>query len=104
MDGTLIQIRSTTREEYLPCCRSVNFVPTAPTFRAGVRITASFAPSDSSQPDVDPETIREWKTLRRNLAFANAALSIGHAEQFVDDDGQSTTACRCDRWRSHRPA
>ena len=35
----------------------------------------------------DPETIREWKTLRRNLAFANAALSIGHAEAFVDGDG-----------------
>ena len=40
-----------------------------------------------SQPDEsDPEQIREWKTLRRNLAFANAALSIGNAEQFVDGD------------------
>ncbi|MFC7185568.1 DUF7342 family protein [Halorubrum yunnanense] len=44
-----------------------------------------------SQPDeVDPERIREWKTLRRNLAFANAALSIGNAEQFVDGDRRST--------------
>lgn len=37
-----------------------------------------------------PETIREWKTLRRNLAFANAALSIGHAEAFVDGDRSVT--------------
>ncbi|WP_435099780.1 DUF7342 family protein [Halorubrum sp. N11] len=44
-----------------------------------------------SQPDeIDPERIREWKTLRRNLAFANAALSIGNAEQFVDGDRRST--------------
>ena len=42
--------------------------------------------SGSPQDDLDPETIREWKTLRRNLAFANAALSIRNAEQFVDDD------------------
>lgn len=43
----------------------------------------------ASDPDgPDPETIREWKTLRRNLAFANAALSIGNAERFVDDDGR----------------
>jgi len=44
-----------------------------------------------SQPDeIDPERIREWKTLRRNLAFANAALSIGNAEQFVDGDRRSS--------------
>ena len=45
--------------------------------------------SGSPQNEIDPETIREWKTLRRNLAFANAALSIGNAEQFVDGDRQS---------------
>jgi len=46
---------------------------------------------DESPPDeIDPATIREWKTLRRNLAFANAALSIGNAEQFVDTDRRST--------------
>lgn len=42
-----------------------------------------------SEPDADapdPETLREWKTLRRNLAFANAALAVGNAERFVDDD------------------
>ena len=44
----------------------------------------------SSQEEIDPETIREWKTLRRNLAFANAALSIGNAEQFINSDRQST--------------
>ena len=42
------------------------------------------------QQEIDPERIREWKTLRRNLAFANAALSISTAEQFVDDDRRST--------------
>ena len=47
------------------------------------------AESGSPQNEIDPETIREWKTLRRNLAFANAALSIGNAEQFVDGDRQS---------------
>jgi len=46
--------------------------------------------SGSQQDEIDPETIREWKTLRRNLAFANAALSIGNAQQFVDDDRRST--------------
>ena len=48
--------------------------------------------SDSDSPDseIDSETIREWKTLRRNLAFANAALSIGNAERFVDGDRRSS--------------
>jgi len=46
--------------------------------------------TESLQDQIDPETIREWKTLRRNLAFANAALSIGNAEQFVDTDHRST--------------
>ena len=32
----------------------------------------------------DDETIREWKTTRRNLAFANAALSIANARRFVE--------------------
>jgi len=43
-----------------------------------------------SHDETDPETIREWKTLRRNLAFANAALSINNAEQFVDSDRRLT--------------
>jgi DNA-binding IscR family transcriptional regulator len=40
----------------------------------------------TSQDEIDPEMINEWKTLRRNLAFANAALAIANAEQFVDGD------------------
>lgn len=50
----------------------------------------ALAASDSTPDEPDQETIREWKTLRRNLAFANAALSIGNAEQFVDGDRRST--------------
>ncbi|WP_433625056.1 DUF7342 family protein [Halomicrococcus sp. NG-SE-24] len=50
----------------------------------------ALAASESTPDEPDPETIREWKTLRRNLAFANAALSIGNAEQFVDGDRRST--------------
>ncbi|MCY4732446.1 Rrf2 family transcriptional regulator [Natronomonas gomsonensis] len=48
--------------------------------------------SDSESPDreIDSETIRELKTLRRNLAFANAALSIRNAERFVDGDRRSS--------------
>ena len=50
----------------------------------------ALAGDESPQDEIDPATIREWKTLRRNLAFANAALSIGNAEQFVDTDRRST--------------
>lgn len=35
--------------------------------------------------DLDADTIRDWQTTRRNLAFANAALSIANAERFVDE-------------------
>ncbi|QUO48552.1 DUF7342 family protein [Halorubrum ruber] len=49
----------------------------------------ALAASESESDDPDPETIREWKTLRRNLAFANAALAVGNAERFVDDDRRS---------------
>lgn len=54
------------------------------------RTNQTLSESDSPQKEVDPETVREWKTLRRNLAFANAALSIGNAKQFVDGDRHST--------------
>ncbi|MEZ3163882.1 transcriptional regulator [Halorubrum sp. RMP-47] len=50
----------------------------------------ALAESGDPQAEIDPERVREWKTLRRNLAFANAALSIDTAEQFVDDDRRST--------------
>ncbi|PSQ24922.1 transcriptional regulator [Halobacteriales archaeon QS_9_67_17] len=36
--------------------------------------------------ELDAETVREWQTTRRNLAFANAALSIANAERFVGDE------------------
>lgn len=36
--------------------------------------------------ELDPETLREWQTTRRNLAFANAALSIANAQEFVEAD------------------
>ncbi|MCU4802373.1 winged helix-turn-helix domain-containing protein [Halobacteria archaeon HArc-gm2] len=35
---------------------------------------------------IDPETLREWQTTRRNLAFANVALSIATAERIVDPE------------------
>lgn len=50
----------------------------------------TLAEPDSDQSEVDTETIREWQTTRRNLAFANAALSIANAERFVDGDLSST--------------
>ena len=37
----------------------------------------------------DDETIRDWKTTRRNLAFANAALSIANARRFVETGSQT---------------
>jgi predicted ArsR family transcriptional regulator len=39
----------------------------------------------------DDETIREWQTTRRNLAFANAALSIANAEKFVETGSRADT-------------
>jgi len=44
----------------------------------------------ATESAIDAETIRAWQTLRRNLAFANAALSIANAERFVDGDRSST--------------
>jgi hypothetical protein len=35
---------------------------------------------------IDPDALQEWQTTRRNLAFANAALSIANAERFVGGD------------------
>jgi DNA-binding IscR family transcriptional regulator len=44
----------------------------------------------SNQSEIDSETLQEWQTTRRNLAFANAALSIANAERFVDGDSRTT--------------
>jgi DNA-binding IscR family transcriptional regulator len=46
--------------------------------------------TDSSRSDIDTETLQDWQTTRRNLAFANAALSIANAERFVDGDARTT--------------
>jgi DNA-binding IscR family transcriptional regulator len=46
--------------------------------------------SDSSESEIDSEVLQEWQTTRRNLAFANAALSIANAERFVDTDSRTT--------------
>lgn len=46
--------------------------------------------TDSGQSDIDAETLQDWQTTRRNLAFANAALSIANAERFVDGDSRTT--------------
>lgn len=48
----------------------------------------SEAASDAA--DFDPEDLREWQTTRRNLAFANAALSIANAERFVNEESSPT--------------
>lgn len=50
----------------------------------------TLAEPDSDQDEINAETIQEWQTTRRNLAFANAALSIANAERFVDGDLSST--------------
>jgi len=39
---------------------------------------------------IDPEDRREWQRTRRNLAFANAALSIANAERFVGGESGPT--------------
>jgi len=44
-----------------------------------------------AREEPDDETIREWKTTRRNLAFANAALSIANAEKFVETGSRTDT-------------
>lgn len=43
----------------------------------------------SNQSEIDGETLQDWQTTRRNLAFANAALSIANAERFVDGDSRT---------------
>jgi DNA-binding transcriptional ArsR family regulator len=36
--------------------------------------------------DIESKTLLEWRTTRRNLAFANGALSIANAERIVEGD------------------
>lgn len=46
--------------------------------------------TESDAPKLDPGDLQEWQTTRRNLAFANAALSIANAERFVGGDSRSS--------------
>ena len=39
--------------------------------------------ASENEREIDPDTLQEWQTTRRNLAFSNAALSIANAERFV---------------------
>ncbi len=39
--------------------------------------------TEDADGGIDDGTVREWKTTERNLAFANAALAIANARQFV---------------------
>lgn len=54
------------------------------------RTNETLSESTSAKSEIDAETIQEWQTTRRNLAFANAALSIANAQRFVDDDLRSS--------------
>ena len=53
------------------------------------RTNQALSEAASAQEELDSEVIREWQTTRRNLAFANAALSIANAERFVDGESRS---------------
>lgn len=53
------------------------------------RTNQTLSEAASDQEDLDADTIREWQTTRRNLAFANAALSIATAERFIDEESRS---------------
>lgn len=46
--------------------------------------------AETVHDEIDEAAIREWKTTRRNLAFANAALSIANAQKFVNGEPQSS--------------
>jgi DNA-binding IscR family transcriptional regulator len=53
------------------------------------RTNRALSEASSDHEDLDSDVIREWQTTRRNLAFANAALSIANAERFVDEESRS---------------
>lgn len=52
------------------------------------RTNRTLAAGKSDAEPFDPETRREWQTTRRNLAFANAALSIANAQRFVENESR----------------
>lgn len=45
---------------------------------------------EAPETEIDQETVTRWQTTRRNLAFANAALSVANAERFVDGNAESS--------------
>ena len=53
------------------------------------RANQTLSEAAADHEELDSDTIREWQTTRRNLAFANAALSIANAERFVDGESRS---------------
>lgn len=53
------------------------------------RTNQTLSETNSGRADIDAETLQDWQTTRRNLAFANAALSIANAERFVDGDSRA---------------
>jgi len=56
------------------------------------RTNRALSEAASDHEELDSDAIREWQTTRRNLAFANAALSIANAERFVDGESRSSDA------------
>lgn len=54
------------------------------------RTNRTLSETSSEEHEITSEELREWRTTRRNLAFANAALSIANAEQYVEDGATST--------------
>lgn len=54
------------------------------------RTNRTLSEMSSEEPEITTDELREWRTTRRNLAFANAALSIANAEQYVEDGATST--------------
>lgn len=55
------------------------------------RTNQTLSEAAATDEDLDTETIQDWQTTRRNLAFANAALSIATAERFVGDERRSSS-------------
>jgi hypothetical protein len=53
------------------------------------RTNQSLSEAASDHEELNAGAIREWQATRRNLAFANAALSIANAERFVDGESRS---------------
>ena len=54
------------------------------------RTNQTLAEAANDYDDLDSGVLQEWQTTRRNLAFANAALSIANAERFVNDESHSS--------------